>query len=140
MKRIFLLFTVVLLMGCSPQKRIARIAEKYNLKQWETVLFTDTVYIEAKTYIFETQIDSFGYFQQSINGNELVGRVKDSIVYVKLTTKADTIYIEKPVNIETIKVEKIEKKNHFLPLCIALVLACILGIFINRKTNEKRDT
>lgn len=113
-KLLLLLLTVFLFLGCSPQKRIARIAGKYNLKQYETVIFRDTVVIEPRTYMFQTSIDSVGDFHQELNGTQLYGNVTKDIVTLKVVTDFDTIYIEKPVEIETIKVQTVTKSGGFL--------------------------
>ena len=139
MKRLLLFFAVILLVGCSPQKRISRIAEKYNLKQFETVMFKDTVYIESKIYTFQTQIDSSGYFNQNIKGNEMSGLIKDSILYVKFTTNPDTVYIDKPIDIQTIKIEKVAQKNNWIPICVLILFGCVSGYFCRKLINEKKQ-
>jgi hypothetical protein len=135
MKKILLLLTVFLLFcGCSPQKRIARIAEKYNLKQYETVVFRDTVILEPRTYIFKTGIDSMGDFTQETNGAKLYGNITDTVVTLKVVTDFDTIYIEKPVEFETIKVQTVEKGRGFFDkltdlFFILFICGCVGFIF-----------
>ena len=124
--------------ACNPQKRIARIAEKYNLKQWETVVYKDTIFIEQKTYTFDTQIDTAGNFHKKTDKYEVKGSIKDSTVYVLFTTKPDTIYIEKPINIETIKVEKIEKKTNGFVSKISTFLLLIGFVFVSYKYLTKK--
>jgi len=129
-------------LGCSPQQRIARIAEKYNLKTWETLVYKDTVYIPSKTYTFEAQLDTLGFFYQEKDGNEVVGKVKDNFVYVNLTTKPDTVYIEKPINIETIKVQTIQKSKgirwgKIIGVCIAFGFLLISGKYFLRILKSK---
>lgn len=135
-KLLFTLFILVLFCGCSPQKRIARIAEKYNLKQWETVMFTDTIYMPEKIYTFETLIDTAGRFYQEINGNTVIGQINSDTVYMKFTTKADTIYIEKPINIQTIKVEKPVKKNRFMTVLFLVLFTGVCGFYIKTKIQK----
>jgi hypothetical protein len=115
------------LVGCTPSQRIARIAEKYNLKQYEEIIFRDTIIVEEKIYLFDTKIDSVGNFHQQYNDSEVFGYIHDSIVHIELITKADTVYIEKAVEIETIKVEKIEKTK--IPLWFLLFFGCTVICF-----------
>jgi len=123
-----LLFTILFLSACSPQQRIARIAEKYNLKQFETVVYKDTIYIPEKVYILDTQIDTAGNFYKKTENYEIKGKIKDSIIYVKFTTAPDTVYIEKTVNIETIKVQTVEKNNGVA--WWKIIVVCIAGGFV----------
>ena len=140
---LFTLFTFLFFCGCSPQKRIARIAEKYNLKTLETIAFKDTIYIEKKEYTFLTQIDTSGNFYQENKGNEMAGTVKGDTIYVKFTTKPDTIYIEKPITIETLKVEKVEKKNgnlagKIIGILFAFGFLYVLVVYL-KQTNKQID-
>jgi hypothetical protein len=104
-------FGFLFLCACTPSQRIARIAEKYNLKKYENVIFRDTIYVPSDTIIFETKMESTGAFYQFRDHNEVSGYVKDSIVHLKFITRADTIYIEKNIPVETIKVETVEKQK-----------------------------
>jgi hypothetical protein len=139
-KYIFGLLCFFIVFGCTPSKRIARIAEKYNLKQYEDVIFRDTLYIEEKTYIFETKIDSFGYFYQNTTEAKIDGYIKDSIIQIKIATKLDTIYIEKPVKIETIKVNTVEKSK--IPLwflmffAFTVILMWIFYVFRDKQNSK----
>jgi hypothetical protein len=58
----YLIILCVLCGACSPQKRIARLAEKYNLYETKYITLRDTVIIPAKTYITETYLDTSGRF------------------------------------------------------------------------------
>lgn len=107
--------------ACTPSARIARIAKKYNLKQYEEIVFRDTLYIEENTYIFDTQIDTAGAFHQQHIDSEVFGYVRDSIVHIEFITKADTVYISKPIEIETIKVETVQKSK--IPLWFLIFFA-----------------
>ncbi len=147
MKKILLLLLLFFLCGCSPQQRIARIAEKYNLTQPETVILRDTVIIEPRTYVFQTPIDSTGYFQDERNGIQLYGNIMDTIVTLKVITDFDTLYIEKPVEIETIKVQTVEKGRvgffdkieRFLFVLFLFGFGSVLVYwFFFRRKNEKK--
>ena len=122
------LFTILFLSACSPQQRIARIAEKYNLKQFETVVYKDTIYIPEKVYNLDTQIDTAGNFYKKTEKYEIQGKVKNDTVYIKFTTSPDTVYIEKTVNIETIKVQTVEKNKGVA--WWKIIAVCIAGGFV----------
>lgn len=125
--------------SCSPEKRVARIAERYNLYQIEQIVLRDTVYIPSRTYNIETELDKSGYFSYS---KEIIidGKVKgDSIVILKVITPADTVYIEKEVKAKTITITKQEKtRNDFLMIiCLfGFCLVSILYIFKKLKVNS----
>jgi len=128
--------------SCNPQKRIVRIAEKYNLKQFKNIVYKDTIYIPEKTYIFETQTDTAGLFYYKTDTITVEGQVKENTVYIRFTTKPDTVYIEKPITIETIKVQKVEKKKGFSFgnfACIAWVVLFLYVIwnYIKRRYEKK---
>jgi len=122
------LFTILFLSACSPQQRIARIAEKYNLKQFETVVYKDTIYIPEKVYNLDTQIDTAGNFYKKTEKYKIQGKVKNDTVYIKFTTSPDTVYIEKQLNIETIKVQTVEKNKGVA--WWKIIAVCIAGCFV----------
>jgi hypothetical protein len=129
MKKIYILLLAVFFCGCSPQKRIVRIAEKHNLKQWEAVTIRDTVVIEPRTYIFQTGIDSVGDFYQEINGVQMLGNISNGIATVKVVTDFDTVYIEKEVEIQTITIEKAERKSGRIFGSVVSLLGCLCIVF-----------
>jgi hypothetical protein len=140
--KLLFLFTVLFFCGCSPQKRIARIAEKYNLKTLETIVYKDTIYIPERVYVFDTQIDTAGSFYYKTDTITVQGKIKKDSVYIKFTTKADTVYIEKSINIETIKVQKIKKTKgiawgKIAGVCIVFAFLLVAGrYFLDKKNNN----
>jgi len=110
----FLLVLIgVLGLSCSPQKRIARIAKKYNLFAVDTVYFRDTVYLPAKTFNTVTFVDTFGRFSYKNDNIQYQGVIVKDTVFIDITTPADTIYIAK--NIPTSKIEIKPEKKEKLP-------------------------
>jgi hypothetical protein len=140
MQKIILIFSVLcfsVLLSCTPSQRIVRIAEKYNLKQYETVVFRDTVYFPADTFYFQSKIDSTGYFYQLSDIASVTGQIKDSVLSICVITKADTVYIEKPIQIETIKVEKVKKVPLWFLLLFAGTVVCFWLFWVYRdKVNQ----
>ncbi len=147
MKRLLLfLIPILLFCGCSPQKRIARIAEKYNLIQYDKVIFRDTLIIPSKTIMFQTVIDSLGNFYQKVNNNEIFGNIHDSVITVRVIPDADTIIIEKPIDVHTIKVNKVEKVKPYpiidkmlfflFGLCCLCVVIIILYFVFKREKKQ----
>ena len=139
MKKLILFLSIILLCGCSPQKRIARIAEKYNLKKTETVMFRDTIIVEPRTYIFQTEIDSTGHFEQEHNGVHLFGSVKGDSVKLRVITDFDTIYIEKPVEVEKISIQTVEKKKVDIMQWVSLILFFGVAGFVLFKVWRKKE-
>jgi hypothetical protein len=109
------------------------------LKTIETAVYKDTIYIPERVYTFDTQIDTAGNFYYKTDTITVQGKVKDSIIYIKFTTKADTVYIEKPINIETIKVQKVEKTKgiawgKIAGVCIVFTFLLVAGrYFLDKK-------
>lgn len=117
MKTIFIyIISFFLLSACSPQKRISRIAEKYNLKTYEVVKFRDTIikpeviYIETVSRNKEKIKDTI-YIENSTFKNKII-ITPDSLRLMQVL-KADTIFYEKEIPNEIIITEK-ENKNNWL--------------------------
>jgi hypothetical protein len=133
MNKTVLIFSVllfVILGACSPSQRISRIADRYNLKQWEDVIYRDTVLIKPDTFCYEISIDTAGMFYEYKDGNELIGCIRDSIVTIKVITKADTIYIEKKIPVETIHVKEVKNNKPLFGIISFLVGTAIAVILI----------
>lgn len=126
MKNIFLLASCFLLLAsCSPQKRIARIAKKYNLTQTEQVTVNDTVTVPGDTlwFIVPAERDTV-----IVTETATIETVRDGeIIHVKVTTPPDTI-------IKTVKVpmEKIvvQEKTRRVPWWMFVVLLAVVAYVI----------
>ena len=88
---------LVLLASCSPEKRVARIAKRYNL-QTVTEYVTDTVIIPARV-----RTDTVMMYNERpvvIDDEKFtteIVRVTDTVFVVKTTLKPDTIVKSVPV-------------------------------------------
>ena len=129
MKKLLLLFfTIFFFCGCSPQKRIARIAEKYNITQLERVRYVDTLYFPPKTVMFQTYVDSLQNFEQTVGGWTISGCIgDDGLVTAKVIKPADTIITDKDIDIPTIKVNKVERVT---PVKDIIMLLIVLGFLV----------
>ncbi len=127
MKNIFLLSSCFLfLASCSPQKRIARIAKKYNLTQTETVVVADTVAIPGDTLWFTVPAERDTVI---VTETATIETVRDGeIIHVKVTTPPDTIIRTIPVPVEKIVVQE---KTRRVPwwMFVALLVAVAFVIY-----------
>ena len=100
----YILFFSILSISCSPQKRIARIAEKYNLYSIDTLHYKDTIFIPAKNIQTVSILDTANNFRYQSGDIGYQGYIlKDSLVFLTITIPADTVFIDK--KIPTTKIE-----------------------------------
>ena len=134
MKKTILFLTIFLFSSCSAryaERKIANLKERYNLSGWETVILRDTLYIPAKTISFQAYLDSLQCFKQSSDGWNVTGKIDtNGLVTVHVSTPPDTVYIEKPIPVETIKVEvkerNVEKTMNSLTLLFFVIFAGVI--------------
>lgn len=135
MKKIILILSI-LSIGCSPQKRLNRLAENHpELFRVDTVWKYDTVRIEAT--IFDTIL------QAGITPDTVV--IHDSLMTIRYYNNGKTVYLQGETK-EIVKIKKIPvevrapiitKIIHKIPwwvwpLIIVLVILIILLAFRNR--------
>lgn len=104
--RILLYLIPIILLSCSPQKRIARIAKKYNLIQTDTVFKKDTVIFEGArkdTTIHYLQKDTFVLREKNMV-YKYYYNIHDSTVYLDGECLPDTIYRDVPISVNSISV------------------------------------
>lgn len=129
---------LVCISSCSPQQRIARIANKYNLVKSDTIFKKDTVIVEGS--MRDTTIH---YYQRDtivLKENNMTLRyyynIHDSTVYLRGECAADTIYRNIPVAINSINVtEKFSFIKTFLTgniISILILLTILYIVFKNR--------
>lgn len=126
MKTIFIyIISFFLLSACSPQKRISRIAEKYNLKSYEIITFHDTI-IRPETIYIETvsrdkeKIKDTLYIENDRFKNRII--VTPDSLNLMQVLKADTIFYEKEIQYEIIITDK-ENKNNWLSYLFTSLLS-----------------
>ena len=107
MKNLFLL--LILFASCSPQKKIARIAKKYNLTQKEVVTVNDTVCIPGDTLFFTVPSERDTVIVTKYGTIETTHDNGQNVVYVKVTTPPDTLINTVYVPVEKVVVQNVEK-------------------------------
>lgn len=95
--------------ACSPQKRIARIAKKYNLVQTEIVQVSDTVCIPGDTLFFTVPSERDTVIVTKYGTIETTHDNGQNVVYVKVTTPPDTLINTVYVPVEKVVVQNVEK-------------------------------
>lgn len=121
---IILFFTV----RCSPQKRLNSLHKKHPyLFNTEKIYIRDTVIIPATNFdtVFKINFDTV-----RINNlkNEIVLIKKDSLIYLHSHIFADTVLIEKIVEVD--KAQIIKKHNYDSLLKYIFLFMCLLLLFI----------
>ena len=131
---LFFLMSVILLCGCSPQKRLQRLISKHP-----ELINTDTVYRNDTTIINGTQIDTI--FKSGITKDTLIIRENNLTIkyfndgkttYIK--GKVDTITIVKkmPYVVNSVSVKPFTRKERFVMWVadnIWLIILLSMGLF-----------
>jgi hypothetical protein len=131
---LFVLFSLILIIGCSPQKRLARLIDRHpELVRTDTMTFMDTV--RTRT----VEIDTIIMWSQ-LNRTDTITLIKERLT-VRLIKKTDTlelqgeylgdtIYIEKQIPVEKV-VFTPSSKNDFKheSFLIGFVLGGFLVLF-----------
>ena len=116
-----LLASCFLLLSCSPQKRIARIAKKYNLTQKDTVRVNDTLTVPGDTLWFTVPAERDTVI---VTETATIETVRDGeIVHIKVTTPPDTIIRTIPVPVEKVVVNTVEGKRRFPWVLVFIIIA-----------------
>lgn len=132
MKKLIFIFLAFFLFSCSPQKRLARLIKKYpELILADTIIYRDTFY--TKHIKTDTIFSFFNYVDTVyIDKGKLkikILPVNDNTIYVSGECLPDTIYIEKKIPVQKIKV--IEKKeNYIISILIGVITAILLSFFL----------
>lgn len=130
--RIILLLIPILLISCSPEKRIARIAKKYNLIQTDTIFRKDTVLVEGArkdTTIHYLQNDTFVLREKNMV-YKYYYNVHDSTVYLDGECLPDTIIREVPITVNSINVQDKGVRQRIIDYVINNLLTLLLMILV----------
>jgi len=133
MKKLLLILTVLFIVACNPSRRINRIAEKYNLKQTETIYVQDTVTVPGDTFVFSipTHRDTFFITE---DGSEIETIYSDdSIIYLRITTPSDTVIKTVPVQVEKIVTKEVTKRRINWWLFVLALIMIAYSIYAGRK-------
>jgi len=130
--KLLLLFVLLFLFSCTPQKRLQRLLKHHpELLQKDTIYLKDTIITKAiqidTNFIFVN--DTF-FIEKEKFKIELIK--KDKIIYLKAESKADTIYINKPYAVEKIIYKNENKFNIKNKNILFLLLLIVLLVFIYR--------
>ncbi|MBC8456532.1 MAG: hypothetical protein H8D67_00875 [Deltaproteobacteria bacterium] len=132
----YLTLLLLLLISCSPEKRLARLIEHHpQLKVADTLIIRDTIpipLIQADTVL---HIDSL-YDTVVIEKERLqvsILRLHDTL-YLQGKCKADTIFLEKKIPVEKIITVKPDRFNQLISrlpwLIVGLIAVVLLIIFL----------
>ena len=127
MKNLFLI--LILFASCSPQKRIARIAKKYNLTRKEVVTVNDTVCIPGDTLFFTVPSERDTVIVTKYGTIETTHDNGQNVVYVKVTTPPDTLINTVYVPVETVVVQNVEKHRR-VPWWLFVMLIVAFVVFV----------
>lgn len=142
---LYLLLYIVILVcisSCSPEKRIARIAKKYNLVKTDTIFKKDTVIVEGA--MRDTTIHYYQRDTVVVKENNMTLRyyynIHDSTVYLRGECAADTIYRDIPVAVNSISVTDSKgirgKVFDYLLNNILTLLLLLIVIYIARRNRS----
>ena len=137
-KKVLIYLFLILLISCSPQQRIARIAEKYNLVQTKIITVNDTIVTPEFVHTFVTVYDSTGNFEyiDKQTGMIVQGSVKDSLIYVTVTVPADTVIKTIDVPYKDITVNEVEWKKSFEEILFYVFIGSflvVIALWLKRK-------
>lgn len=130
----YLIFFLLVLIACTPQRRFDRLVKKYPyLLTSDTLVIRDTIRDTIRITIPEVEVDTIVTVKElydtiTIEKDRIkvqVWRVKDKVY---INGKCDTVYIEKPI--ERIVYRKIPVKYYEKTPWYKILLNNILGILL----------
>ena len=128
-KILFCIGIFVLLIACSPQKRIARIAQKYNLTYLDTITLYDTTIINGfDTCYIAAKADTIN-IHDTINNIDYQIIERNDTIFLHVNQKEDTITEIKYIPTEKIVVEQKDNAKKYL-LIGFFVLAAMGATFL----------
>lgn len=131
MKNLLFILLAFFFVACNPQKRLSRLVKKHpELSTVDSIIYRDTFYtnyIRTDTIIkFYNYTDTVFIEKEKLKIKILP--VKDNNIYLSGECFPDTIYIEKKIPVEKIKL--INKKSKLDSIIIVICLiAGIINIF-----------
>ena len=135
-----LIFLSLIIISCSPQKRLHRLLEKHP-----ELLVSDTVYIKdtviTQKYKIDTIItydDFFGSDTIYIQKDKLSIRIIHDTNFVKIKGEcsSDTIYIDRKIPVNKMKEyvpTLIDKITEYFPILLVILICMTIVYFIARK-------
>lgn len=131
---LFLASVGICFLSCSPQKRIARIAEKYNLTYLDTITLYDTTIINGfDTCYIAAKADTIN-IHDTINNIDYQIIERNDTIFLHVAQKADTITEIKYIPTEKIVIEKQDKTKKYLIIsfCVLAVMGATFLYFFNK--------
>ena len=110
-KNIFLVFLLLIVTGCSPAQRVARIVRNNpQLLEKQTITVRDTVITPEKVLKDTLVIRENETIVKTIDGTRLEIERNFDTIRIKWIQPADTIFIEKEVEVEVVRVYEIKRE------------------------------
>lgn len=141
MKKTLFILVVLLVAGCSPEKRLSRLIEKYP-----HLVSTDTIFNEVSIVTEKTKIDTLFSIKTPPPDTLIIERNKTRLklkidtlyktIYASAECLPDTITISVPTEVKTVKV-KHESIKEFVVLCFVLAILFLLFL-ISKNLFESR--
>ena len=136
-KNLFVVGLFTLLVACSPQKRIARIAQKYNLTYLDTITLYDTTIINGFDTCYIAQKSDTINIHDTINNIDYQIIERNDTVFLHVAQKADTITEIKYIPTEKIVVnQKDNAKKYLLISFFVLAVMGIMFLYFFNKINK----
>jgi len=111
LKNILLVFLVLIATGCSPAQRVARIVRNNpQLLEKQTITVRDTVITPEKVLKDTLVIRENETIVKTIDGTRLEIERNFDTIRIKWIQPADTIFIEKEVEVEVVRVYEIKRE------------------------------
>ena len=143
MKRILILNIIILIVGCSPQKRLNRLINKYpylTVTDKDTIKVFDTIYLDS----FDTLIRSEIIYSDStiiINNDRVFAKyfydtLRQEIIH-EIKCKGDTVfyYKEIPYEVEKIVFKELSWWEQYRTI-IYIILGLLTALFILKRFRE----
>lgn len=133
--------SLLVLSACNPSKRIARIAERYNLTYLDTITLYDTTIIQGfDTCYIALKSDTIN-IHDTINNIDYQIIERNDTVYLHVIQKPDTITEIKYVPTQKIVLQK-DKKSDIMKLVFAFLFTvgfiAITVYYINQIKSDKQ--
>lgn len=132
-------FLIILLISCTPQKRLNRLIEKHpTLVQLDTIIIRDTVIVESYAHD-TTTIFQFHDSTTVINNEKVILKYfYDTLtreIHHEYTCLGDTIIQEKIVQVEKVVYKELSWWEKYETL-IYIILALFVGLIIYKRLTK----
>lgn len=135
-----LIVTCLFTASCNPQKRVARIVERYNLEKTQQVTIFDTIFVDGQKldtfYLINNRVDTF-YCE--VGNSNVSTIIKGDTVFQFVEVKPDTIYRQVIKKVPYLEIQGDKSPSLFGKICaffffIGFLLVC-LYVFLWNKIN-----